>query len=553
MIEQYTDDLAKIELYPNGKLFRLSYDSNVNSMRVLCRRYDAFEDLRDKFSANNDAAFFSKVHGFNAAAKVYVINKFGYFDSGLLFDILAQIKLDYGDLSCVAMSENCKKYIQDFLSPLKPLILKYQLDESKVSNISDDIGRNNELMRDGKTPYLYREYQEEAVKKLLFKGYGRGMIEIPTAGGKSFILANFIWNMLKLFDNKLKSLILVPNKQLVEQFYKDLLDYGYDAHMLTRFTAGLKGKDKFDPSAKIAVANRQFVFKNKDKLPQYDILICDEVHTMSATSTKEFINSLKCKVKIGCTGTLPKGKYQLWQLIGMFGRVVYKEQIVDLQDKGFISKLKITLLDVFDKTVNADRNLLFHCDPLRKYKPDENGISDVQFNEAYNAELEYFNKWYADLYKPVLEYAKKLDDNTLVLFDRIETGTSTYELAKKMFDNKKVFYVDGSTPIEEREKIRAQLETSGDNILFASTAVFSTGINIKRLTHIMFLFNTKSYSRVLQSIGRTLRLHASKQFAHLIDCCFNTKYSQKHLAERLKIYKQSYGKKYDEKINLQVS
>lgn len=125
MLEQYTDDLAKIELYPNGKLFRLSYDSNVNSMRVLCRRYDAFEDLRDKFSANNDAAFFSKVHGFNAAAKVYVINKFGYFDSGLLFDILAQIKLDYGDLSCVAMSENCKKYIQDFLSPLKSLILKY--------------------------------------------------------------------------------------------------------------------------------------------------------------------------------------------------------------------------------------------------------------------------------------------------------------------------------------------------------------------------------------------------------------------------------------------
>ena len=81
-----------------------------------------------------------------------------------------------------------------------------------MSNISDDIGRNNELMRDGKTPYLYREYQEEAVKKLLFKGYGKGMIEIPTAGGKSFILANFIWNMLKLFDNKLKSLILVPNK-----------------------------------------------------------------------------------------------------------------------------------------------------------------------------------------------------------------------------------------------------------------------------------------------------------------------------------------------------
>ena len=135
------------------------------------------------------------------------------------------------------------------------------------------------------------------------------MVEIPTAGGKSFILANFIWNMLKLFDNKLKTLILVPNKQLVEQFYKDLIDYGYEHSFLTRFTAGLKGKDKFNKDAKIAIANRQFVFKNKDKLPKYDILICDEVHQCAAASTKDLVNSTCCKVKIGCTGTLPKGKY----------------------------------------------------------------------------------------------------------------------------------------------------------------------------------------------------------------------------------------------------
>ena len=87
---------------------------------------------------------------------------------------------------------------------------------TKISNIAEDIGKNNELKRLGKTPFEFRDYQEESVRQLLFKGFGRGLIEIPTAGGKSFILANFIWNMLKLFSSKLKSLILVPNKQLVE-------------------------------------------------------------------------------------------------------------------------------------------------------------------------------------------------------------------------------------------------------------------------------------------------------------------------------------------------
>ena len=94
------------------------------------------------------------------------------------------------------------------------------------------------------------------------KGYGKGLIEIPTAGGKSFILANFIWNILKTVNRTYKTLILVPNKQLVEQFYKDLIDYGYSKYELTKFTAGLKKYEQFNKDAKIIIANRQYLFKN---------------------------------------------------------------------------------------------------------------------------------------------------------------------------------------------------------------------------------------------------------------------------------------------------
>ena len=96
-----------------------------------------------------------------------------------------------------------------------------------ISNVSEDLGRNTELVNLEKSPYIFRDYQKESIKHLLYEGYGRGLIEIPTAGGKSFILANFIWNILKNVNRQYKTLILVPNKQLVEQFYKDLKDYGY--------------------------------------------------------------------------------------------------------------------------------------------------------------------------------------------------------------------------------------------------------------------------------------------------------------------------------------
>lgn len=93
-----------------------------------------------------------------------------------------------------------------------------------MSNISEDTGRNNELRRkmqellasgvpekDIKHPFEYRDYQEEALQQLFFTGYGLGMVEIPTAGGKSFMIANFIWNLWKNINRDAKVLILVPS------------------------------------------------------------------------------------------------------------------------------------------------------------------------------------------------------------------------------------------------------------------------------------------------------------------------------------------------------
>ena len=200
-----------------------------------------------------------------------------------------------------------------------------------------------------------------------------------------------------------------------------------------------KEKDSNDiHSAKIVIANRQYVFKNKDKLPKFDILFADEAHTASADSTREFIDSLDTKVKIGCSGTLPREKYAKWQLAGMFGRTLYKVSITDLQDQGFISNVDITLLKVRSKSIDANKNLLFSLNTDIKFNKDavEAGESDVMFNDAYIAEKEYFNKWYKDLYKPVFEYLIKLNSNTLMLFDRIDIGTGLYEYAKELYVDK---------------------------------------------------------------------------------------------------------------------
>ena len=170
-----------------------------------------------------------------------------------------------------------------------------------MSNISEDTGRNNELRRkmqellalgipekDIKHPFEYRDYQEEALQQLFFTGYGFGMVEIPTAGGKSFMIANFIWNLWKNINRDAKVLILVPSTQLVFQFYDDLVDYGLDKSLLAKFTGSLKKKERLENNvntAKIVIANRQQVFTKKSELPHFDVLFADEAHTCNAEST----------------------------------------------------------------------------------------------------------------------------------------------------------------------------------------------------------------------------------------------------------------------------
>ncbi len=565
---QYTDTFQNIyDAVPQGKVFRVSYDDTTRQLRLICREHAAFDEIQEAFSVKNDAAFFSERYGYQAKERLYAINKFGFFSPGLLFEILNWIKAQYGSLSCVAMSQNCKKYIEDYLMPLK----KTCSCSFEISNVSEDVGRNAELRREMqkaissgvpekniKKPFEYRDYQKEAIERLFFNGYGRGMVEIPTAGGKSFMIANFIWNLWKNVDRNAKVLILVPSTQLVFQFYDDLVDYGLDKSFLAKFTRSLKKKEKLEnniDTAKIIIANRQYVFKNKTALPHFDALIADEAHTCNAESTREFIESLDAKIKVACSGTLPRDLYQKWQLIGLFGKIVFVEEITKLQEQGFISKLDITLLKIRDKNVDRDRKLLFSLNTDIKFNADAvaSGESDVMFNDAYIAEKEYFNKWYKDLYRPAFEYLISLKSNTLMLFDRIEIGTNLYEYAKELYSDKNVFYIDGSIDVHERECIRSAFEQSDGNILIAQNAVMSTGVNIKRLSNLVFLTSSKSFSRTIQSIGRTLRLHSLKDCAHLIDLSWNTKYSQKHLEERLKIYKKMYNKKPDKIVQLEIN
>ena len=388
------------------------------------------------------------------------------------------------------------------------------------------------------------------MKALVKKGFGRGLIEIPTAGGKSLILASFVWNLLKKVDPKLKTLVLVPNVQLVEQMHKDFMSYGFRKEDMAKFKGGMSKREKLenDPTkAKIVIANRQQVFKNPKALPDFDVLVADECHQNCAKASQDLIDRSKARIRIGCSGTLPDDPYQLNTLVGMFGPVVYRENITDLQDGGYISKLDITTIRVFDENVDRDSSLPFSLNTTKKYDAEDPDC-EIRFDDAVRAEHEYFVKWFKELYRPALDYVRNLDGNTLVLFDKLDIGQQLFGLFQEMGTGKAAFYNDGSTKVSVREGVRQSFEKSDGNVLFANVQIMSTGVNIKRLHNLVFCFSSKSTVRVIQSIGRALRLYGDKDKARLVDCVFNFKYSKRHYDERLRLYRKFYNKNGPDRV-----
>ena len=361
-----------------------------------------------------------------------------------------------------------------------------------------------------------RDYQIAAFKFAL--EYDRGMILSPTASGKSLIIYMLCRHYMNMIDNNI--LIIVPTTSLVEQLYKDFKDYGFDVDK--NVSRKYHGYD-IDLDKRITISTWQSLYKQPKKFfEDYGAVIGDEAHLFKAVSLTKIMTKLTdCKYRIGLTGTLDDSKTHKLVLQGLFGMVNKVVSTSELIDRKQLAQLKVVCLN------------------LKYSETESKKVKDVKYFE----ELEYItgskprNKYIRNL-------ALALKGNTLLLFQLVEKhGEILFNLIKeKAGQKRKVFFVFGGTDTDDREQIRAITEREDDAIIVASYGTFSTGINIRNLHNIVFSSPTKSPIRVLQSIGRGLRVGDKKDSATVYDISDNLSYKGKdnftlnHFKERVNIY-----------------
>jgi superfamily II DNA or RNA helicase len=356
-------------------------------------------------------------------------------------------------------------------------------------------------------PIILSDEQVYAVNNYLHNQ--QSIQSLPTGLGKTIITAV----LSKIVEAYGRSIVIVPSKSLVTQTEKDYKMLGLDV--------GVFYGERKEIDHKHVITTWQSlssVMRSKEKEIETEFLIedivygvvaviTDEAHSSKATELQKILSG-PCKqiqLRWGMTGTIPKEEYNKLYLTTVIGEVVGEIKAKVLQDKGSLAKCHINILQIADeviyKTYPEERNHLM---------TEENRLN-----------------WIARY----AEHVAKETGNVLLLIDTIETGKYLQKLIPGSV------FVYGNTKTEDRSEAYADINKGDNKVLIASYGVAAVGININRLFNVFLVEPGKSFVRVIQSIGRGVRIAADKDYVDIWDVTSTAKFSSKHLTKRKEFYR----------------
>ena len=350
-----------------------------------------------------------------------------------------------------------------------------------------------------------RPYQQDAITAIYdYFGTksGHPIVVIPTAGGKSLVMASFIREVLEQWPDQ-RILIVTHVRELIAQNYAELVGLWPDAPAGI-YSAGL---GKRDLGARILFAGIQSIHGKAYGVQQCDLVLIDEAHLIpcaSDTMYRRFLDALtriNPHVKVvGFTAT----PYRLDSGLlhegdgALFTDIAYEVSVRDLIDAGFlcplVSKAAATRLDV---TGVGSRGGEFIPSQLQA-AVDKEAVTRAAIEEMVA---------YGQNRRSWLAFCSGVDHADHVAGAIRERGYT----AATIF---------GDTPKTERDRIIAAFKR-GEIRALASMGVLTTGFNAPAVDLIAMLRPTKSAGLYVQMAGRGTRLAPGKDNCLVLDFAGN--------------------------------
>ena len=390
-------------------------------------------------------------------------------------------------------------------------------------------------------PVMFRDYQVEIINNFLQNP--QSVQEVATGAGKTIMTA-----ALSLCAEQFgRSIVIVPNKDLVTQTEADYRNLGLDVGVyfgdrkevgrthtictwqsLNVLLKNSEGRNSEDEPASFRLVKDPKDYIIDDLVDGVALIMVDEVHMAKSDVLKTLLTGVFAQVPIrwGLTGTIPKEDYAAVSIYCSLGPVVGKLAASDLQAAGHLAQCHVNIVQLMD---------------------------GVEYKD-YQSELKYLvtNTERISFLARLIEKIKE-GGNTLILVDRIETGKILQAELSTLFsllsDKPDVVFVNGGTKATDRKEEYDEIATSTNKIILATYGVAAVGLNIPRIFNLVLIEPGKSFVRVIQSIGRGIRKAEDKDHVEIWDITSNCKFAKRHLTKRKQFYKEANYPFTVEKIN----
>ena len=354
---------------------------------------------------------------------------------------------------------------------------------------------------------MLRDYQVDAINN--FIANPQSLQQIATGAGKTITTAT----LSHISEPYGRSLVIVPNKSLVEQTEEDYINCGLDVGVYfgdrkqlgkTHTICTWQSLNILDKRHKDGAA----VLSLAEFLEGVNTIIVDEVHQAKAEVLKNLLtrNLRNAPIRWGLTGTVPKEKFEFESIHASLGPVIGQITAKELQDKGVLAECHVNVVQLIDTVAH------------RGYQ------DELKYLVTNKERLEYIGK---------LLNTVKQSGNTLILVDRISAG----EELQKLIPNST--FVSGAVKVKDRKETYDTIREGTNEVIIATYGVAAVGLNIPRIFNLVLLEPGKSFVRVIQSIGRGVRKAKDKDFVQIWDLTSTCKYAKRHLTERKKFYKEA--------------
>lgn len=346
-------------------------------------------------------------------------------------------------------------------------------------------------------PIELRYYQVDAVNALIADG--KGLIEASTSAGKTWITAALAAAYGK---EGLRTITIVPSTSLVIQTLADFKTADLDV-------GEYSGKSK-DLEHQHIICTWQAIKNHPQLMSTFQVVIVDEVHQAKSKILNDLVNvhGKDIPYRFGLTGTIPKDPAEQLTIFAAFGPVKYVLPAHVLIEEEYISSVEVHVRQLFENHPKG-------------YFPDF--ASERSYLQIRAERL----AWIAD---QIIERAAQPKGNSLVLVSSVSIGK---KLQKLIPDS---IFLHGTDDATDRKVVYDKFADNDNLIVIATVQIAGTGLSIDRIFNLFLIDIGKSFTRVIQAIGRGLRKGGDKDHVNVFDICSTLKYSAKHLLMRIKYY-----------------